>query len=82
MLSEDEFEELVQYVSDNIEHDLDKYAMRMIGNHQPIPSELSSTIDDLAEEWCNDNGIDPDEYYGEYSAEDVFMHDAYDFGAK
>lgn len=81
MLSENEFEELVQYVSDNIEHDLDRYAMRMIGDRQPIPSELSSTIDDLAEEWCNDNDIDPDEYFGDYSAEDVFMHDAYNFDA-
>lgn len=74
-----EFEDLVRYVSDNVDHDLDRYAMRMIENRSPLPYELATLIDDLAEEWCNGVGIDPDEYYGEFGAEDVFMHDAYAF---
>lgn len=78
-MTQEEFEDLVSYVSDNIDHDLDRYAMRMIGEHNPLPYELADLINEYAEEWCNDNGIDPDEYYGEFGAEDVFMHDAYAF---
>ena len=74
-----EFEDLVRYVSDNVDHDLDRYAMRMIENRRPLPYELAVQIDDRAEEWCNGVGIDPDEYYGEFEAEDVFMHNAYAF---
>lgn len=81
MLSVEEFEDLVRYVSGNVDHDLDRYAMRMIENRNPLPYELSNPINDYAAEWCEENGIDPDEYYSDYDAEDVFMHDAYDFGA-
>ena len=79
MLTVEEFEDLVRYVSDNVDHDLDRYAMRAIENRQPVPYELADPINEYAEEWCNENGIDPDEYYGDYDAEDVFMHDAYAF---
>lgn len=78
-LSEGEFEELVRYVSDNIEHDLDRYAMRVIGNREPLPSELADPINDYAAEWCEEHDIDPSEYYSWHDAEDVFMHDAYAF---
>lgn len=81
MLSKQEFEDLVRYVSDNVDHDLDRYAMRMIDNREPLPYELANQINDYADEWCRDNGIDPDEYYSDYDAEDVFMHDAYAFDA-
>ena len=76
-----EFEDLVRYVSDNVDHDLDRYAMRMIDNRAPLPYELADQINHYADEWCLDNGIDPDEYYSDYDAEDVFMHDAYAFDA-
>lgn len=81
MLSIEEFEDLVRYVSDNVDHDLDRYAMRMIEGRNPLPYELVNQINDYAEEWCNNNNIDPDEFYGDYDAEDIFMHDAYDFDA-
>lgn len=79
MLSVEEFEDLVHYVSDNVDHDLDRYAMRAIDNRGPLPYELANPINDYAAEWCEDHDIDPDEYYGDYDAEDVFMHDAYEF---
>ena len=81
-----EFEELViLYVSDNINHDLDRYSHRLIGEMRCSLADtgtgLADTIDELAEEWCNDNGIDPNEYYNEYTADDIFDHDKYDFDA-
>lgn len=79
MLSIEQFEDMVRYVSDNVDHDLDRYAMRMIENRNPLPYELADSINDYAAEWCEENGIDPDEYYGDYDAEDIFMHDVYTF---
>lgn len=76
-----EFQELVAYVSRNIDHDLDRHAYKLMGQHYPLLPELSANIDELAEEWCNDHGIDPDEYYSQYDAEDVFLDDYYDFDA-
>ena len=76
-----EFQDLVEYVSDNVNHVYDREAYELIGDRQPMPYELSDQIDEYAEEWCNENGIDPDEYYSEYSAEDVFFDDNYDFDA-
>lgn len=78
-LSDDEFEELVRYVSDHVDHEWDRIGMKYIEERSPIPYQLEGQINDYAEEWCNDNDIDPDEYWDEYSAEDVFMHDAYAF---
>lgn len=78
-----EFDELVKYVSDNVEHDLDRHAHRMIGEMRcglrDAEPELADSIDELAEEWCNDNGIDPYDYYAYYDVDDVFDHDKYDF---
>lgn len=79
MLTQEEFEELVRYVSDNVDHSIDRYAMRAIERREPIPYELADPINDYASEWCEQNGIDEDEYYNDYDAEDVFMHDEYDY---
>ena len=80
-----QFEELVQYVSDHIEHDLDRYASRQMDEmREPLYSacsELSDAIDSLAEEWCEDNGFDANDYYDYYNSEDVFMHTKYAFDA-
>lgn len=78
-LSEGEFEELVQYVSDHVDHEWDRIGMKYIEERSPIPYQLEGQINDYAEEWCNDNDIDPDEYWDEYSAEDVFLHPKYDY---
>ena len=79
MLSEQEFAELVSYVSENVEHDLDRWAHRIIGQREPLPDEVADPINEYAAEWCEENGIDPDEYYESYDAEDVFFHDNYEF---
>lgn len=77
-----EFEDLVRYVSNNVHHDLDRWAMRIMDEERcPLPSEVADSIDSLAEEWCEENGIDPDEYYSEYGAEEVFWNDKYAFDA-
>lgn len=77
----DDFELLVKYVSDNIDHSLDQYAYKQIGKHYPLPSEVGDVIDELAVEWCEDNGYSEDDYYDNYTAEDVFMSEYYDFDA-
>ena len=82
-MTEQEFAELVRYVSENMEHDQDRYAHRQMGNFRcgldQTGTGLDETINDLAEEWCNDNGIDVDEYWEEYGPDEVFFHDAYEF---
>ena len=78
-LSEGEFEELVRYVSDHVDHEWDRIGMKYIEERSPIPYQLEGQINDYAEEWCNDNDIDPDEYWDEYNAEDVFLHPKYDY---
>ena len=78
-MSDIEFEQLVQYVSNNVSHDLDRRAWRLIGEREPLPYELEDEINSYAEEWCEENGIDVDEYYNNYDAEDIFMHDNYNF---
>lgn len=77
----DDFELLVKYVSDNIDHSLDQYAYKKIGKHYPLPSEVGDAIDELAVEWCEDNGYSEDDYYDNYTAEDVFMSEYYVFDA-
>lgn len=79
MLSEQEFAELVSYVSSNVDHDLDRWAHRVMGNREPMPYQLADPINEFAAEWCSDNNIDPDEYSADYEAEDVFYHDNYEF---
>lgn len=85
-MTEQEFSELVTYVSENMEHDQDRYAHRLMGEYRcglsQTGTRLDEDINDLAEEWCEENGIDPDEYYSDYEAEDVFYHDNYEFDKK
>lgn len=85
VMSDLEFEELVQYVSDNINHDLDRYAYnRMYKNREPLYSacpELAERISDLVSDWCMDNDIDEDDVWGEISTDDIFEHDKYNFDA-
>lgn len=82
-MTKEEFAALVSYVSANMEHDQDRYAHRIMGEYRcglaQTGTGLDEEINDLAEEWCNDNGIDPEEYYGYYEADDVFYHDNYEF---
>lgn len=78
-MTAEEFGELVSYVSRNIEHDLDNYAMRLIEERSGLPYQLEEAINDRAEEWCEDNDIDEDEYYDEHDAEEVFFHENYEF---
>ena len=81
-MTREEFAELVSYVSRNIEHDLDRWALRIMNEDRcPLPSDVADSINDYAEEWCNENDIDPDEYWSDYDAEDVFFHDNYAFDA-
>ena len=82
---QEEFDELVQYVSDNIDHDLDRYAHRRMGQmREPLYSacpELHERIRDLVSDWCNDNDIDEDSVWENYDTDDIFEHDNYDFDA-
>ena len=78
-LTDTRFNDLVTYVSENVSHDFDRRGWRMIENREPIPYELEDEINYYAEEWCEDNGIDEDEYYSNYGAESVFMHDNYEY---
>ena len=82
-MTSEEFTQLVKYVSSNIEHDQDRYAHRIMGEYRCGLSEtgtdLDQTINDLAEEWCEDHNIDVNEYWDDYDADDVFYHDAYEF---
>lgn len=78
MLSEEQFAELVSYVSDHVDHDLDRWAYKMVWeNREPLPYQVADPINEYAVEWCEENDIDPDEYYDDYDAEDVFTHDNY-----
>jgi hypothetical protein len=77
----DDFDLLVKYVSDNIDHSLDRYAYKRIGMREPLPYEVADRIDELAVEWCENNGYTEDDYYDNYDAEDVFMSEQYDFDA-
>lgn len=74
-----DFDLLVKYVSDNISHDYDRWGMRNYGNREPLPYQLEDAINDLAVEWCEENGYTEDDYYDNYTAEDVFMSDQYDY---
>lgn len=86
MLSEQEFEDLVRYVSDNVEHDLDRATYRIMDDYRcgvrDTGTGLAEAIDQYAEEWCEEHDIDTFEYYGYYDTDDVFFHDAYEFDAR
>lgn len=73
------FDLLVKYVSDNIDHSMDRYAYNQIGKRYPLPSQVEDAIDELAVEWFEENGYTEEDYYDNYTAEDVFLSDQYDF---
>jgi len=70
-----EHEELVQYIKENCQ--LKKWQIAQswecIGNHQPIPDEVSSKIDDVITDFCMDNDIDNDIVFENEETEELFM---------
>ena len=72
---------VVRYVSNNINHDLDRYAYnKMSEMREPIYAacpELDERISDLVEEYLEDNDIDLSA--DDFDTEEIFMHDLYEY---
>lgn len=78
---EEEFAQLVSYVSDNVSHDLDRYALKQI-DHMREPlyiacPELDDEIRDRVSDWCQDNNVDEDDVWANFDTDDIFFHDNY-----
>ncbi len=74
-------DKVVIYVSENINHDLDRYAYNRMGDmREPLYSacpELDERIAELVEEFLEDNDLDLSA--DDFDTEEIFMHDLYEY---
>lgn len=72
-MTQEQFFEATKFAMDRLDETDHARAMKQIGNREPLPYDVEDKIADGMDEWCSDNGLDPNEWRDIANEEEIFL---------
>lgn len=67
-----QFKEAAAFAMSQLSHWQIEKGLEYEGNRMPLPHDVTNTLYDGMDEWCNDNDIDPEEWQEQWDIDDVW----------